>query len=80
MGNGGAFDTSLKKLGLWMNAMDYAPRLVNKVTLPPSRVASIQRRKSIVQANRDDGPERTGWCRALDRSHECDLGYLTCMT
>ena len=40
----------------------------------------MKRRNSTVQAGRDDGLERTIWCRALDESHECDLGYLTCMS
>ncbi len=37
-------------------------------------------RNSTVQVGRDDGLERTIWCRALDESHECDLGYVICMS
>ena len=34
---------------------------------------SMRRRNSTVQVGRDDGLERTIWCRALGESHECDL-------
>ena len=36
-------------------------------------------RNSSLVASKDDGLERTIKCRALDKSHECDLGYFTCM-